>query len=151
MTLLEIGIYLAVGAICAGIAESLLDVHAGCLGSIVIGWLGAFVGTWVARHLSWENPFINAPLVYENVTSVEDARAPDYIFLDIGTPAQKYEYQPVIWGPSYATGISAADRATTILRAVDPASKAADLARPGHVFPLRAKNGGARLNSNLAE
>ena len=40
------------------------------------------------------------------------------------------------------TGISAADRARTILTAVDPASTAADLARPGHVFPLRAKRGG---------
>src|SRR3982074_3309474 len=36
-------------------------------------------------------------------------------------------------------GISAADRAKTILTAVDPDSKASDLARPGHVFPLRAK------------
>ena len=40
------------------------------------------------------------------------------------------------------TGISAADRATTILTAVNPSSTASDLARPGHVFPLRAKRGG---------
>ena len=40
------------------------------------------------------------------------------------------------------TGISAADRATTILRAVDPKSTARDLARPGHVFPLVARGGG---------
>src|SRR5258708_18246776 len=40
------------------------------------------------------------------------------------------------------TGISAADRATTILVAVDPKSRPQDLARPGHIFPLRAKNGG---------
>src|SRR5437764_9677334 len=40
------------------------------------------------------------------------------------------------------TGISAADRAKTILTAVDPNTKPHDLARPGHVFPLRAKNGG---------
>src|SRR3990170_6786109 len=37
------------------------------------------------------------------------------------------------------TGISAADRAHTILTAVDPKTKPSDLARPGHVFPLRAK------------
>src|SRR5512147_2268247 len=36
------------------------------------------------------------------------------------------------------TGISAADRATTILAAINPASAPEDLARPGHVFPLRA-------------
>ena len=40
------------------------------------------------------------------------------------------------------TGISAADRATTIRVAIDPASVPADLRRPGHVFPLRARPGG---------
>jgi 3,4-dihydroxy 2-butanone 4-phosphate synthase/GTP cyclohydrolase II len=40
------------------------------------------------------------------------------------------------------TGISAADRATTITRLTDPASTAADLVRPGHVFPLRYAEGG---------
>ncbi len=40
------------------------------------------------------------------------------------------------------TGISAADRATTILTAVADGTTPADIARPGHIFPLRAKNGG---------
>jgi 3,4-dihydroxy 2-butanone 4-phosphate synthase / GTP cyclohydrolase II len=40
------------------------------------------------------------------------------------------------------TGISAADRAETVLVAIDPASKPEDIAMPGHVFPLRAKPGG---------
>ncbi len=40
------------------------------------------------------------------------------------------------------TGISAHDRAATILTAIDPATRPADLARPGHIFPLRAKEGG---------
>ena len=40
------------------------------------------------------------------------------------------------------TGISAHDRAATILTALDPATRPYDLARPGHVFPLRAKEGG---------
>src|SRR5260370_20112334 len=40
------------------------------------------------------------------------------------------------------TGISAADRARTIRVAIDPASVPADLRRPGHVFPLRARPGG---------
>jgi 3,4-dihydroxy-2-butanone 4-phosphate synthase len=40
------------------------------------------------------------------------------------------------------TGISAADRARTIAVAIDPAAGAADLVRPGHVFPLRARPGG---------
>jgi 3,4-dihydroxy 2-butanone 4-phosphate synthase/GTP cyclohydrolase II len=41
-----------------------------------------------------------------------------------------------------STGISAADRARTIQVAVDPTSSPADLIRPGHIFPLRAKSGG---------
>lgn len=41
-----------------------------------------------------------------------------------------------------ATGISAADRARTIRLLADPATSPADLVRPGHVFPLRAKHGG---------
>jgi 3,4-dihydroxy 2-butanone 4-phosphate synthase/GTP cyclohydrolase II len=49
------------------------------------------------------------------------------------------------------TGISAADRATTILTAVNPASKASDLARPGHVFPLRAKRGGVLVRVGQTE
>ncbi len=40
------------------------------------------------------------------------------------------------------TGISAADRATTVRTAIDPATRPSDLARPGHMFPLRARNGG---------
>lgn len=49
------------------------------------------------------------------------------------------------------TGISAADRAKTILTAVDPASKPYDLARPGHVFPLRAKRGGVLVRVGQTE
>jgi 3,4-dihydroxy 2-butanone 4-phosphate synthase/GTP cyclohydrolase II len=49
------------------------------------------------------------------------------------------------------TGISAADRAQTILTAVNPASKPADLARPGHIFPLRAKRGGVLVRVGQTE
>jgi len=49
------------------------------------------------------------------------------------------------------TGISAADRATTILVAVDPQSRPQDLARPGHVFPLRAKDGGVLVRPGQTE
>src|SRR5215207_11775957 len=41
-----------------------------------------------------------------------------------------------------STGISAADRAATVLTAIDPATKPTDLARPGHMFPLRSRTGG---------
>jgi len=49
------------------------------------------------------------------------------------------------------TGISAADRAHTILAAVDPNTKATDLARPGHMFPLRAMPGGVLQRSGQTE
>src|SRR5207247_3547884 len=49
------------------------------------------------------------------------------------------------------TGISASDRATTILAAVDPHTKPQDLARPGHVFPLRAKKGGVLVRAGQTE
>jgi 3,4-dihydroxy 2-butanone 4-phosphate synthase/GTP cyclohydrolase II len=49
------------------------------------------------------------------------------------------------------TGISAADRAITILAAIDPASRPTDLARPGHVFPLRARNGGVLVRAGQTE
>ena len=48
------------------------------------------------------------------------------------------------------TGISAYDRARTIQVAIDPATTAADLARPGHVFPLRARKGGVRAGQTEA-
>ena len=49
------------------------------------------------------------------------------------------------------TGISAADRAKTILAAVDPATRPNDLARPGHVFPLRARDGGVLVRAGQTE
>src|ERR1035437_2739308 len=49
------------------------------------------------------------------------------------------------------TGISAADRARTILAAVDPQCRPADLARPGHVFPLRAREGGVLVRAGQTE
>ena len=49
------------------------------------------------------------------------------------------------------TGISAADRATTILTAVDPKTRPQDLARPGHVFPLRARKGGVLVRPGQTE
>ncbi len=49
------------------------------------------------------------------------------------------------------TGISAAERAHTIVIAVKDDSEAADLARPGHIFPLRARNGGVLIRAGQTE
>jgi len=66
----------------------------------------------VPRHLSWENPFIDAPLVYENVTPISDKAAPASAraFIHGFEPSSKYEFNPVIWGPSYTSGISVSGR-----------------------------------------
>ena len=49
------------------------------------------------------------------------------------------------------TGISAHDRAATVRALIDPATKPADLARPGHMFPLRAQEGGVLVRAGQTE
>jgi hypothetical protein len=76
--------------------------------TVQIGKFATVVGNWVPRHLSWENPFINGPLVYENVTAIQDKYAAfsPLEFLYLPYFYGKYAFNPVIWGPSYASGIS---------------------------------------------
>ncbi len=50
-----------------------------------------------------------------------------------------------------STGISAADRARTVLAAIDPRTRPEDLARPGHMFPLRAAEGGVLRRAGQTE
>ena len=81
-----------------------------------IGQFATVVGNWVGRHDSWQNPFINAPLPYENLTAIWDTWAPEDTdeLLEWGHVAKydnrdysdKYLRNPIIWGPSYATGIA---------------------------------------------
>jgi len=54
-------------------------------------------------------------------------------------------------GRGVTTGISAPDRAETILCAIDPATHPSELGRPGHVFPLRAQNGGVLVRAGQTE
>ncbi len=49
------------------------------------------------------------------------------------------------------TGISASDRARTILTAIDPTTKPHDLVKPGHIFPLRARDGGVLVRMGQTE
>jgi hypothetical protein len=82
--------------------------------SIQVGKFGTVVGNWVPRHYSWDNPFITAPLPYENLTGIWDSMAPDevdtlFYWGHVGDYAttdysDKYLRSPIIWGPSYATG-----------------------------------------------
>ncbi|HWY39428.1 MAG TPA: hypothetical protein VNX27_01405 [Chthoniobacterales bacterium] len=79
--------------------------------TLQIGKFATVVGNWVPRHLSWDNPFIDAPLVYENVTAVSDKSAPasptDFVNRFDGG---KYAFSSVIWGPNYASGLSISGR-----------------------------------------
>ena len=80
------------------------------------GKFATVVGNWTTRHLSWDNPFINAPLPYENVTGIWDVGAPDGVDellewghvgeYDSGDYSDKYLRLPIIWGPSYASGFA---------------------------------------------
>jgi hypothetical protein len=88
--------------------------------TVQFGKFGTVVGNWVPRHYSWDNPFINAPLPYENVTGIWDSDAPEDVdellewahvpyeeYTDFGDGYyDKYLRLPVIWGPSYASGVS---------------------------------------------
>ena len=72
---------------------------------------------------------------------VEDNRSPFNTAFTVSIEARQ----------GVTTGISAADRATTILTAVDDTSTAADLVHPGHVFPLRARSGGVLVRTGQTE
>ncbi len=76
--------------------------------SLQAGQFATVVGQWVHRHLSWHNGFITAPLLYENPTRLSDLRPP-YSEYSLTYPydGYGYYYNPVIWGPGYARGISA--------------------------------------------
>lgn len=84
--------------------------------NLQVGRFATIVGNWVARHDSWLNPFINAPLAYENVTGIWDYAAADEVETllkwghvppyDNQDYSDKYLRLPIIWGPSYASGIA---------------------------------------------
>jgi 3,4-dihydroxy 2-butanone 4-phosphate synthase / GTP cyclohydrolase II len=58
---------------------------------------------------------------------------------------------PIDAKANVTTGISAADRAATVLAAINPATKPADLTRPGHVSPLRSRDGGVMVRAGQTE
>jgi hypothetical protein len=88
--------------------------------SIQVGRFGTIIGNWVERHLSWDNPFVTAPVPYENLTAIWDVSHADSAetLLDWGHvgPSHGDEAEdkvlslPIIWGPSYASGMSIAGR-----------------------------------------
>ncbi len=88
--------------------------------AVQVGKFATVVGNWTNRHDSWQNPFVTAPLVYESLTGIWDTEQPRSVgqllsWSHLRTPSNpamlehdKYVRVPVIWGPSYATGVSVA-------------------------------------------
>lgn len=76
-----------------------------------VGQFATVIGNWVPRHLSWDNPFITAPVPYERLTAIFDTEPPASVsqFVTINSE-ELYEYNPTIWGPVYATGASVAGK-----------------------------------------
>ncbi|HVU18206.1 MAG TPA: hypothetical protein VHD32_14885 [Candidatus Didemnitutus sp.] len=84
--------------------------------NVQVGKFATVFGNWVPRHYAWDNPFVTAPLPYENLTGIFDvvaAWSADSIFRwgdvrpSFGGSYAFHEYRvPVIWGPSYASGAS---------------------------------------------
>ena len=88
--------------------------------SFQIGKFATVVGSWAPRHGSWENPFITAPLPYENVTGIWDTAGADTSETLLGWGhvsklpgaypkdeySDKFLRSPIIWGPSYTSGLA---------------------------------------------
>ncbi len=89
-------------------------------------------------------------------TPIDERRA-DELELTMMVPANTALHETAftvsidLIGHGCTTGISAFDRATCIKALVDPNMKAADFARPGHIFPLRAKTGGVLRRTGHTE
>lgn len=86
--------------------------------NLQIGKFATVVGNWTLRHGSWDNPFVTAPLPYENLTGIWDTTAARSVpelaaWAGVipkpvvgGRLLDNYRSLPIIWGPSYASGAS---------------------------------------------
>jgi hypothetical protein len=104
--------------------------HNGYL-NVQLGKFATIVGNWAGRHASWANPFITAPLPYEHLTGIWDSEAVrgsntllQWAHLRPGLPAsvaaiEKSLRIPIIWGPSYATGVAVSGNIGTFRYAAD--------------------------------
>lgn len=77
--------------------------------AVRVGKFATAFGGWVERHSSWDNPFISAPALYEDMVTIRDQVAPPDLEEFAGlrdAPENRDTWLPVIWGPSYASGMS---------------------------------------------
>ncbi len=86
--------------------------------NLQFGKFATVVGSWTTRHDTWSNPFISAPLPYENPTGIWDSMpvpsVTTLLYWSHVRPSplandydDKYRQIPIIWGPSYASGAAA--------------------------------------------
>lgn len=85
-----------------------------------LGKFATLVGNWAARHGSWSNAFVTAPVPYEHLTGIWDTEAvgASGTLLQwghvrggvpaVGGAAEKFLRVPIVWGPSYTVGAAAA-------------------------------------------
>jgi hypothetical protein len=99
--------------------------------NLQIGKFATVVGNWVSRHNAWDNPFVTAPLPYENLTGIWDVEAVRsgnilLAWANLGprpAPAggvlDDTRSVPIIWGPSYTSGASVFGKAGKIVYAAE--------------------------------
>lgn len=74
-----------------------------------LGKFATAFGSWPKRNLSWDNPLVTAPMAYEDMLPMTDSFAPGGLAgfaARRDMPDNKQDWVPIVWGPSYATGIS---------------------------------------------
>ncbi len=92
----------------------------------------------IAFFLAHTSGLICVPLLPERLDELELP-----LMVSQNTESQRTAFTVTVdFRPGTTTGISASDRAATILALIDPATKPIDLARPGHILPLRYRTGG---------
>ena len=105
---------------------------------IQVGKFASVVGTYSERYDSWDNPFINAPLPYENLTAAYDRSVPisaaQFVSWRYETD-DVYERVPIMWGPSYASGIALFGQLGDQVDLAAEAKNASISSRPGSWNP----------------
>jgi len=92
----------------------------------------------IAFFLAHTSGVICAPITAERADQLDLP-----LMVDVNTESQRTAFTVSVDSRlNTTTGISAADRAATIAALIDPATRPADLSRPGHIFPLRYRTGG---------
>lgn len=92
---------------------------------------------WLAFLIREAGGFVCVAMAGERLDALEIP-----LMVDANTSRQGTAFTVSVDAASVTTGVSAAERAATVRALVDPATRPADLVRPGHVFPLRAARGG---------